>query len=379
MNLGKDTIASPLWVGFEGKSLPAALARRLAAGEVGGVVLFSRNVESPAQLRALCREVRSAAGKGNPVPLVAIDQEGGRVARLKEPPFTWFPPARACSLCCCRNETVAAAVGVATAAELRAVGVDVNFAPLLDVDTNPRNPVIGDRAFSGDPGVAARLAVAFMKGCLAEGVLPVGKHFPGHGDTSADSHEELPVVRASRATLLSRELLPFRRAARAGIPALMTAHVVYPALDPKLPATLSRRILHGLLRGRLRFRGAVFSDALEMKAIADHYGVGDAAVLAVSAGCDAVLVCRGEEPQAEAFERVAREARDRVTFRRALETAARRTGRLRSWAASKERCRPNPRAVGAARHRALAKLLWERWESNGRTSPVYISDNIGEG
>jgi beta-N-acetylhexosaminidase len=239
--------------------------------------------------------------------------------------------------------------------------------------------VIGDRAFSGDPGVAARLAVAFMKGCLAEGVLPVGKHFPGHGDTSADSHEELPVVRASRATLLARELLPFRRAVRAGIPALMTAHVVYPALDPKLPATLSRRILHGLLRGRLRFRGAVFSDALEMKAIADHYGVGDAAVLAVSAGCDAVLVCRGEEPQAEAFERVAREARESATFRRALATAARRTGRLRSWAASKERCRPNPRAVGAARHRALAKLLWERWESNGRTSLVYISDNIGEG
>jgi beta-N-acetylhexosaminidase len=379
MKIGKDTVASPLWVGFEGKSLPAGLARRLAAGEAGGVVLFSRNVESPAQLRALCREIRSAAGKGNPVPLVAVDQEGGRVARLKVPPFTWFPPARACTLFCCRNEEVAAAVGTATAAELRAVGIDVDFAPVLDVDSNPRNPVIGDRAFSGDAETVARLGVAFANGCLAGGVVPVGKHFPGHGDTSADSHEELPVVRAPASTLLSRELLPFRRAIRAGIPALMTAHVVYRALDPGTPATLSDRILRGLLRERMRFRGALFSDALEMKAIADHYGVGEAAVLAVTAGCDAVLVCRGEEAQEEAAGRLSRAARDSATFRRTLGTAARRTGRLRAWAASKERCRPAPRAVGSMRHRELAALLWERWGSTGRTSPGGRSGNIGEG
>jgi beta-N-acetylhexosaminidase len=366
-------------VGFEGKALPASLSKRLAAGEAGGVVLFSRNVEGPAQLRALCREIRSAAGKGNPVPLVAVDQEGGRVARLKVPPFTWFPPARACTLFCCRNEEVAAAVGTATAAELRAAGIDVDFAPVLDVDSNPRNPVIGDRAFSGDAETVARLGVAFANGCLAGGVVPVGKHFPGHGDTSADSHEELPVVRAPASTLLSRELLPFRRAIRAGIPALMTAHVVYRALDPGTPATLSERILRGLLRERMRFRGALFSDALEMKAIADHYGVGEAAVLAVTAGCDAVLVCRGEEAQEEAAVRLSRAARDSATFRRTLGTPARRTGRLRAWAASKERCRPAPRAVGSKRHRELAALLWERWGSTGRTSPGGRSGNIGEG
>ncbi|MFA5808428.1 MAG: beta-N-acetylhexosaminidase, partial [bacterium] len=258
------TIASPLWVGFEGKALPAALSRWLARGEVGGVVLFSRNIGSPAQVSGLCREIRSAAGCGNPLPLIAIDQEGGRVARLKEPPFTWFPPARACSLFCCRNESVAEGVGAATAAELRAVGIDVNFAPVLDVDSNPENPVIGDRAFSADPSAAAALGIAFAIGSLSRGILPVGKHFPGHGDTSADSHEELPVVRAGRQTLLRRELLPFRRAARAGIPALMTAHVMYPALDRAAPATLSRKILHDLLRERMRFRGAVISDALEM-------------------------------------------------------------------------------------------------------------------
>jgi len=379
MMKGTDRIASPLWVGFEGKTVPAVLSRWLARGDVGGVVLFSRNIESPAQVRALCREIRSAAGRGNPLPLIAVDQEGGRVARFPDPPFTRFPPARACSLFCCRNEAVAEGLGAATAAELRAVGIDVNFAPVLDVDSNPRNPVIGDRAFSGDPVIAAALGIAFAKGSLSRGILPVGKHFPGHGDTSADSHEEMPVVRRNGKTLLRRELLPFRCAARAGIPALMTAHVLYPALDRALPATLSRKILHDLLRTRLRFRGAVISDALEMKAIADRYAIGEAAILGVAAGCDVVLVCRGESAQAETIERLARETRDRTTFRRATEAAAVRSGRLRAWAASKERCRPAPRAVGAARHRLLSSLLREAWESTGRTSRDDRSDSIGEG
>jgi beta-N-acetylhexosaminidase len=379
MKDGSETIASPLWVGFDGKSLPASLSRWLAGGGVGGVVLYSRNIERPAQVRSLCREIRSAAGRGKPLPLIAVDQEGGRVARFKDPPFTWFPPARACSFFCCRNEDVAEAVGAATAAELRAVGIDVNFAPVLDVDSNPANPVIGDRSFSEDPQTAAALGIAFAKGSLSRGILPVGKHFPGHGDTSADSHQELPVVRAGRLTLLRRELLPFRRAALAGIPALMTAHVMYPALDRVLPATLSRKILHDLLRKRLRFRGAVISDALEMKAIAGRFGMGEAAVLAVTAGCDVVLVCRGENEQAETIERLSREATDRPAFRRAVAAAAVRSGRLRAWAAAKGRCRPAPRAVGAARHRLLASLLREAWESTGRTSPDGKSGNIGEG
>lgn len=374
-----DTIASPLWVGFDGKSLPASLSRWLAGGQVGGVVLFSRNIETPAQVRELCSEIRSAAGRGHPVPLIAVDQEGGRVERFKDPPFTRFPPARACSLFCCRNESVAEGVGAAIAAELRAVGIDVNFAPVLDVASNPRNRVIGDRAFSEDAHTAASLGIAFAKGSLSRGILPVGKHFPGHGDTSADSHEELPVVRTGRQTLLRRELLPFRRAARAGIPALMTAHVLYPALDRALPATLSRKILHDLLRKRFRFGGAVISDALEMKAIADRYGIGEAALLAVTAGCDVVLVCRGENEQAETIDRLSREATDRSAFRRAVAAAAVRSGRLRAWAAAKERCRPAPRAVGAARHRLLSSLLREAWESTGRTSPGGKSGNIGEG
>jgi len=267
----------------------------------------------------------------------------------------------------------------ALAAELRAGCSTLDYAPVLDIHTNPRNPVIGDRAFSDDPRAAAALGIAFAQGSLSGGILPVGKHFPGHGGTSADSHFELPVVRAGKETLLRRELLPFRRAARAGIPALMTAHVMYPAFDRAVPATLSRKILHDLLRERMRFRGAILSDALEMKAIADRYGIGEAVVLAVTAGCDVVLVCRGEKVQAEAIDRLAREATDRPAFRRAVAAAAARSGKLRAWAAAKERCRPAPRAVGARRHRLLSSLLQEAWESTGRTSPAGKSGNIGEG
>src|SRR3990172_5811136 len=296
----------PLMVGFEGKAVPSRLARQLREGTVCGVVLFSRNVEAPRQVRDLCREIRAAAGRGRPAPLVAVDQEGGRVTRFAAAGFTPFPPARCYSLFRSRSSRVAGAAGETMAEELRAVGVEINFAPVLDVDSNPENPVIGDRALSSDPEIVAELGIAFFRGMLSRGVLPVGKHFPGHGNTASDSHVELPVVRSSQATLLKRDVAPFRRAIRAGIPALMTAHVLYPALDREFPATLSEKILGGLLRKRLRFRGPVFSDALEMKAIAGMYGIGGAAVRAVSAGCDVVLVCRGERDQEEAVEAIAR-------------------------------------------------------------------------
>lgn len=372
----------PLMFGFEGKAVPTRLSRWLREGPVAGVVLFSRNVESPRQLRDLCREIRSAAGNKRPAPLVAIDQEGGRVTRLAAPGFTRFPPARCCSLVCCRGSRVAFAVGESMARELRAVGVDVNFAPVLDVDTNPENPVIGDRAFSCDPEIAADLGIAFLRGTLSGGVLPVGKHFPGHGHTASDSHAELPVVRSPRETLWKRELHPFRRAIRAGIPAIMTAHVLYPALDRGLPATLSEKILGGLLRKELRFRGAVFSDALEMKAITGRFGIGEAVVRAVSAGCDVVMVCRGEMLQEEAVGAIARAYADDGDFRRSAATANRRVARLRLRPALPGGVPPVPRAslrlVGTRRHRELSRLLFDLWESSGRASRDGKSGNIGE-
>ena len=372
---------APLMVGFEGKQVPPWLSRWLREGTAAGVVLFSRNLEGPRQVRELCREIRAAAGRGRPAPLVAVDQEGGRVHRLTDPGFTRFPPARCYSTLCCHAGRAAEASAEAMASELRAVGVDINFAPVLDVDSNPDNPVIGDRALSSDPEQAALLGTAFFRASLSRGVIPVGKHFPGHGATDADSHEELPVVRSSRKTLLSRDLLPFGRAVRAGIPALMTAHVLYPALDRGYPATFSRKILTGLLRERLRFRGVLFSDALEMGAVSARYGIGEAAVRAVSAGCDIPLVCRGEEARQAVAEAMARAARDDRTFRKAAEAAIRRVGRRRKiLARSREPGRPQAslRLVGSRKHRELASLLSERWENTARTSPGGRSGSIGE-
>ncbi len=372
----------PLMFGFEGKTVPARLSRWLREGAVSGVILFSRNVQTPRQVRDLCREIRSAAGNGRPDPLIAIDQEGGRVTRLTAPGFTRFPPARCYSLLCCRASRVACAVGESMARELRAVGVDVNFAPVLDVDSNPDNPVIGNRAFSPDPEITAELGIAFLRGTLSGGVLPVGKHFPGHGHTASDSHAELPVVRSSRETLWKRELPPFRRAIRAGIPALMSAHVLYPALDREFPATLSEKILGTLLRKQLRFRGTVFSDALEMKAITDRFRIGVAAVRAVSAGCDVVLVCRGETIQEEVVEAIARAHADDGKFRKSVAASTRRISRLRLRLSSRRDLAPVPRSslrqVGTRRHRELSRLLFARWESSGQASQAGRSGNIGE-
>ncbi len=373
----------PLMFGFEGKSVPPRLRRLLREGTVGGATLFSRNVETPRQVRDLCREIRSAAGKSQPAPLIAIDQEGGRVMRLTAPGFTRFPPARCYSTLCCHAERAAEATAEALAEELRAVGVDINFAPVLDVDSNPDNPVIGNRALSNDPEQVAHLGISFFRGTLSRGVIPVGKHFPGHGHTSSDSHAELPVVRSSIDTLRKRDLHPFRRAIRAGIPSLMSAHVLYPALDREFPATLSEKILEGLLRKQLRFRGVVFSDALEMKAITGRFGVGDAAVRAVSAGCDVVMVCRGEKIQEEAVEAIARAHADDREFRKSVAVSTRRVSRLRERLSLAGDPPPVPRAslrqVGTRKNRELSRLLFDHWENSGQASRGGRSGNIGEG
>jgi beta-N-acetylhexosaminidase len=367
-----------LMVGFEGKTVPSRLAAWLREGTVGGVVLFFRNVEGPRQVRDLCRQIRAAAGRSRPAPLIAIDQEGGRVRRLKDPGFTQFPPARCFSLFCCHAERAAEAAGAFSAEELSAVGIDINFAPVLDVDDDPKNPPIGDRSFSGDPETAARLGIAFMRGCMSRNIVPVGKHFPGHGHADADSHETLPMVQSPRKTLLRRDIVPFLRAARAGIPAMMTAHVLYPALDREHPATLSHKIITGLLRDKVGFRGAVFSDSLEMKAVSDNYGIGKAAVLAMRAGCDVAMVCRGEDSQAETVESLAREWRDDGSFRRMVAAANRRVARLRALNRAPGERRASLRSVGSKVHREAAALLSERWESSVRTSEACISDSIGE-
>ena len=318
MNL--DALVGQLFmVDFSGPEPSAEVERLIVDGGVGGVTLFVKNVEGPGQVARLTNALQSlAADAGHPPLLVSVDQEGGPVVRLRA---TWFPSAMAFGAA--TDETLAARAAEATARELRATGIHLNFAPVLDVNSSPANPVIGVRSYGEDPARVARLGVGAIAGMQSAGVLATAKHFPGHGDTVLDSHLALPMVSHGRDRLDAVELLPFREAVQAGVAAVMTAHVVYAALDPEQPATLSARII-ALLREEWGFSGLVVSDSMQMRAIADRLAPGDAAVQAVGAGVDIVLALGAVETQWEALHAVRAAARGgRIPAGRIQEAAER--------------------------------------------------------
>lgn len=288
-----DTIRKALGqlfiVGFEGTELSRDLRDLFRRYPPGGVILFRRNLEDPDQIRRLTQDLQIPDTSAP--TLVCIDQEGGRVWRLP-PPFTPFPEARALGEVGLDSLAYTAAKVIAD--ELCAVGIHCNFAPVLDLDTNPANPVIGDRSFGADPAAVAALARSILLSFRSNGIAGCGKHFPGHGDTDLDSHETLPTVSLNRSRLFSVEMAPYRILSRdPGRPleVVMTAHVRYPELDPHRPATLSGRILKGALRGELGFRGLIVTDDLEMGAISQDYGPEEASRLAFRAGADLLLFC----------------------------------------------------------------------------------------
>jgi len=313
--------------GFEGRELPRSYARALGRGERGGAILFRRNLGEPDEVAALCQAVARAVPFGPPA-LVGVDQEGGRVARLGAP-FLSLPPMRVLGRI--DDEELTARAGAELGRQLAAVGFSVDFAPVLDVDSNPENPVIGDRSFGPEPEAVARHGLAWARGLQSQAVAACGKHFPGHGDTALDSHCDRPVVDRARAELEATELPPFRAASRAGLAALMSAHVVYPALDAAGPATFSPAICTSLLRDELGFEGALFSDDLEMGAIAQQHGMAEAALRAVEAGCDLLLICHRELAQHQAHEALVREAERSQAFRARCQQASERAWRLRQW------------------------------------------------
>lgn len=308
-----------LVVGLAGTELSTSERKALASGERGGAVFFRRNIaagpDGPRSVNALAREVKGASPTDAP-PLVAIDQEGGRVVRIGPPALALPPMRRIGDL---GDVDLAARLAEAQARELAALGITMSFAPVADIHTRPENPIIGDRAFAETPEGVVRFASAWARGLARGGVLSCLKHFPGHGDTLLDSHLALPRVERSREDLDRIEIAPFRELAREpAVASMMTAHVVYPALDPG-PATLSRAVCTDLLRGSLGFEGVLFSDDLEMKAI--QLPVGEAAVLAVAAGCDALLVCSREDLAEEALGALVREAESSAAFRARCEEA----------------------------------------------------------
>jgi beta-N-acetylhexosaminidase len=324
-----------LVAGFPGGAPPDVLLAALRRGELGGIILFRRNVETPVQVAELIGRCTAEVPPGLPL-LVAVDQEGGRVTRF-DAPLLQLPPMRA--LGGIGDSSLTARAARMLARQLAAMGFNMNMAPVLDVDTNPDNPIIGDRAFGSTAEQVITQAAAFSEGLLSGGLLSCGKHFPGHGDTAADSHLALPRVCHRPERLDAIELAPFR-AAVGRIPALMTAHVVFEALDPGVPATFSRRIITGLLREKLGYDGLVISDDLEMKAVCEPQGIADAGVGAIEAGCDVLLVCSSIDDCLATHAALVRRAERDPLFEARLRDAARRSLDLR------RRVPPRPRPRG---------------------------------
>jgi len=324
MNTIRQTIGQMFLVGCRGDSLGNDERLLIEEYQFAGVILFQKNCGDPRQLISLCRAIWECFDITP--PFIAIDQEGGRVHRLPAP-FSDFPAAARIGT---RNDLdLAYRFGKATAAELTLAGINLNFAPVLDVASNPMSSIIGDRAFSAEPQRVIEIAGAWTEGLRDGGVIPCGKHFPGHGDADKDSHFELPMVRKSIDELQATELAPFIHACRNQIESLMTAHVAYPALDPKLPATLSAAIITGLLRHQLGYDGVVFSDDLAMRAISDRYSVEDATGLAVRAGVDVLLFCHEIDKAVAALEFLCAEAERDATMRARIEESYRRVTELK--------------------------------------------------
>jgi len=340
--------------GFDGIEPPEDLCALLRQG-LGGVILFKRNLRD---LEQVCSLTATLHRHGASPLLVGVDQEGGRVVRLPQP-FLSPPPAAALG----RIDDPALTRDLARAVgqELRAAGFTWNLAPVLDVHTNPDNPIIGDRAFGDDPCCVARLGLATFRGLEEAGILTTGKHFPGHGETASDSHLTLPESSQTAERWRAVEFVPFLEAIRAGVPSILVAHLNCPALDPTAPSSLSHVIVTDILRGELGFDGVVVSDDLEMQAILARFDIGEAAVRFLEAGGDLILICRDGDRQRQAIAAVEAALRSGRLSEQKLRTSLDRLGRFT------RRIAPQPvghtteilrTLLGTTEHQALlARLL----------------------
>lgn len=312
-------------LGIRGKSVTAAEKNLFKEFQPAGVILFKRNIASISQLIDLVNELQ-ALSKKHPL-LIGVDHEGGRVFRLP-PPFSQLPPARKLTLRAQKKRFIEK-MARAVAQQIKRVGFNLNFAPVLDVDTEEHNPIIGDRAFSRDPREVVRVTTEYIKGLQGAKVIACGKHFPGHGDTTQDSHLDLPIVTASRALLKRRELVPFQKAIHQRVAMIMSAHVLYTRLDPDNPATLSKKILTGLLRRSLGFKGVVVSDDLCMEGIARLGLLEDLTVEAFRAGIDVPLICHSFDQHGDVLENFCREIGSHQELQKRFHETQRRLNTLR--------------------------------------------------
>jgi len=356
--------ATVLQPGFAGTTAPDWVRRRLAEG-LGGVALFARNVESPAQVAALTAQLRAE----RPDVIVAIDEEAGDVTRFESRHGSSRPGNLA--LGAIDDPALTEAVARDLGADLANAGITLNYAPDTDVNSNPDNPVIGVRAFGAEADLVARHSAAFVRGLQEAGVAACAKHFPGHGDTSVDSHHDVPLIDRDRAELDACELLPFRAAIAAGVRSVMTGHLLVPAYDAELPATLSRAILTGLLREELGFEGLIVTDGIEMQGVRRKFGLAGATVRALAAGADAI--CVGGDHADERTMLVLRDAivaavHSRELPEERLRDAAERVHRLGAWTtAMQNRTGDLPAAGGSAVGFAAARKAIRVTVADGAT------------
>lgn len=352
----KKLAAQRLILGFEGTCVPLEFKEFVRKAPPAGFILFRRNVEEVAQVRELNRELRDCLPDSLP-PVLSVDQEGGRVLRVRETPW---PPMR--WLGNIDDPDITRRTASLMGSELRAMGFNLDWAPVADVDSNPDNPIIGNRSFSRDPEVVSRHIIAFLAGLHEAGVMGSVKHFPGHGDTSTDSHLELPVVDKDLGDISHCELVPFRVAVEHSVEIVMTAHVLFPVLDEKVPATMSHPILKGWLRDKLGHRGIIVSDDMEMKAVRGRYPLVQQLDQACRATVDLFLMCKELDLQVEAWETLIRLMEEDKTHHDLAVESNRRLIELRDRHMLSVPKAPDLSVVGSRIHKDFANLI----ESRGR-------------
>jgi len=337
----RRAIGRLFWVGFRGTSLTDELREMIDDLNPSGLILFSRNIQDPFQTAALTHDLQRHALETRSEGLfIGVDQEGGRVRRLNTP-FTVFPPALDLALSDHPNDAVRS-FGSITAHELKLVGFNTNFVPVLDIlgpACDPGSSVIGDRSYGHDPQSVASMGKIVIEAMRSEGIIPCCKHFPGHGGTLVDSHIDLPVDHRSVDQIENCDLVPFKVAVDMQVDMVMTAHVLFPALDPFFPATLSPAVISGMLRTRIGYQGIVITDDLDMGAVASHYSSEESALMAFSAGADLLLICNSPEKAFSARSRIMEALRDGEIPPERLEESLGRIRRLRKkYVASMEPC-----------------------------------------
>lgn len=352
-------------VGIPGTELSSATEEFLKDYQPGGIIYFAQNYETPALVAEMSENIQSTRDKARNLPLfISVDHEGGKVQRFRKP-FTHFPePAEIGDI---GSPKLAFLVAEVMARELKAVGVNLDYHPLCDIHTRPSNPVIGRRAFGMDDELVSRMASAMVRGFVANGMVSCVKHFPGHGDTTVDSHFDLPKVEVPWDELMQRELKPFARAIRSRVDMIMTAHILNTALDPVYPATLSYSTITNGLRKEMRYNRLVITDDMQMDAVAKHFGEEDMIALAINAGCD-ILLYRHEEKGRKAMDIAFKFLADGRISAEAVEAAYARIKEVKDRVLSPYVAPPMDqisKIVGCEAHQEVLRMVLEKRKPAG--------------